>query len=274
MTLIALSAMLFSTVVSAACPADLDTLRADLVDARMAYGREDLDELLDAVERVDEDLGCMTEWVTPEDALQTHVVHALGYWLLRDEDRTIFALRGALTVDPVFVIGDDIAPPGSQLTLLYVKARQEGPGLSVPSKYPVSVDGFRGLRAVPASRATLIQYETEDGLQTIYSSPDGPPSALVAGPPFGWLDEGKVLKPVLGEQQALTRLNNMASQGVISGRIAARLNNMGMPMGAIPWSAALVREQVEIARQGALIHTRERRKTAESMAIDPSMGLD
>jgi hypothetical protein len=255
----------------AACPADLAVLRQDMGQARMAYADEDLEALRQAVERVDEDLSCLSEQVTPDDALQAHMVHALGWWLLRDEERVAFALRGALAIDPAFIPGDDIAPAGSRLMAIFTQVREQGPGISAPANGKLILDGFEGLRALPMQRAALLQRREEGELKTWYSEPDGPPSGLVDEAPFGWVSEGLIMRQVLGEQMVLAELRRMADQGQHPSWIAARLNEKGLQKGAQPWSTRSVREQLELDEQGGLRHTRQRRRAADEVTITPEL---
>jgi hypothetical protein len=268
---LALAAFLLPANAFAGCPADLATLRVDMGAARAAYAREELEELRQAVMRVDEDLGCLTERATPDDALQAHLVHALGWWLLRDEERVAFALRGALAVDPTFLLGDDIAPAGSKLMVLYAQVREQGLGVSAPLDEKLMVDGFNGIRALPMQRAALIQREGPDGLETYYCSPDGAPSDLVAEAPYGWRDEGEILAPVDGELYVLAELRRMADAHQHPSWIAARLNEKGLLRGTEPWSTRAVKEQLEIHAEGALRHTRKRKKTAAAALTTPEL---
>jgi hypothetical protein len=254
--------LLLTSDTLAGCPADLATLRTDMGAARAAYAMEDLEALRLAVMRVDEDLGCLTARVTPDDALQAHLVHALGWWLLRDEERVAFALRGALAVDPSFQLGDDIAPAGSKLMVLYAQVRQQGLGVSAPLDHKLTVDGFEGIKALPMQRAALIQRQGPDGLETFYCSPDGAPSELLPQAPYGWRDEGEILAPVDGELYVLAQLRAMADEGQHPSWIAANLNEQGLLRGSEPWSVGAVKEQLAIHDEGALRHTRKRRKSA------------
>jgi hypothetical protein len=265
LTTLALAASLLSSPARADCPADLAILRTDMGAARMAYADEELETLRQAVMRVDEDLACLTELVTPEDALQAHMVHALGWWLLRDEDRVAFALRGALAVEPGFLLGDDIAPAGSKLMVLYAQVHEQGLGVSTPLEHKLTVDGFAGIRALPMQRAALIQREGPDGLETFYTSPDGAPSALLPEAPYGWRDEGSILAPVEGELYVLAQLREMAEDGQHPSWIATRLNEQGLLRGTEPWTTRQVKAQLEIYEEGALRHTRKRKKYAASI---------
>lgn len=262
LTTLAMTALLFPAPVSAGCPADLATLRGDMGAARMAYLDEDLEALRLAVIEVDEDLGCLSELATPDDALQAHLVHALGWWLLRDQDRVAFALRGAMAVDPGFLLGDDIAPAGSKLMVLYAQVREGGLGLSAHVDQRLRVDGFEGIRALPMQRAALVQRHSRDGLETFYTSPDGAPSDLVHQAPYGWRDEGTILAEVQGELYVMAELRRMADQGQHPSWIAARLNEQGLLRGMEPWTTRAVKEQLETDEEGALRHTRKRKKMA------------
>lgn len=257
-----MAVVLLPSAASAACPADLATLRGDMGKARAAYADEDLETLREAVITVDEDLGCLSELATPDDALQAHLVHALGWWLLRDEQRVAFALRGAMAVDPGFLLGDDIAPAGSKLMVIYAQVRQGGLGLSAPADDKLRVDGFEGIRAVPMQRAALIQRQDRGELQTFYTSPDGAPSELVDQAPYGWRDEGEILAPVEGELYVMAELRRMADRGQHPSWIAARLNEQGLLRGMEPWSTRSVKQQLETDEEGALRHTRKRKKIA------------
>jgi hypothetical protein len=269
-------AILLTGPAQAGCPADLQTLRTDMGAARMAYTQEDLEALRHAVLVVDEDLGCLTERVTPDDALQAHLVHALGWWLLRDEERVAFALRGALAVDPRFLLGDDIAPAGSKLMVLYAQVREQGLGVSAAVEDKLIVDGFEGIRALPMQRASLIQREDRDGLRTWYTSPDGAPSELMVEAPFGWRDEGEILAPVSGELMILDELRRMADDGQHPSWIAERLNEQRRLRGLEPWTTRQVRQQLELYDEGALLHTRKRKRAATPVvpALEPPGDLE
>jgi len=264
-----LAALLLTAQAHATCPADLATLRTDMGAARMAHADEDLEALRLAVQRVDEDLSCLTERATPDDALQAHLAHALGWWLLRDEERVAFALRGAMAVDPGFLLGDDIAPAGSKLMVLYAQVREHGTGLSATVGDKLMVDGFDGIRALPMQRAALIQRQGKDGLETWYCSPDGAPSALVAEAPYGWRDEGAILAPVQGELYVMAELRSMADKGQHPSWIAARLNEQGKLKGMEPWTTRAVKEQLATDEEGALRHTRKRKKSATAAMLAP-----
>ncbi len=264
-----LTAALLSTTAQADCPADLATLRTDMGKARAAYADEDLEALRLAVEQVDTDLACLTQEITPDDALQAHLVHALGWWLLRDEERVAFALRGAMAVDPGFLLGDDIAPAGSKLMVLYAQVREGGLGVSAPVDGKLRVDGFDGIQALPMQRATIVQRQGRDGLETFYSSPDGAPSDLVDEAPYGWRDEGAILAPVSGELYVLDELRAMADDGQHPSWIAEHLNEKRLLRGAESWTTRAVKEQLAIDAEGALRHTRKRRKAAESVMSTP-----
>ncbi len=257
---LALTALLLPRSADAGCPADLATLRTDMGTARMAYADEDLEALRQAVASVDEDLGCLTEPATPDDALQAHVVHALGWWLMRDEERVAFALRGAFAVDPTFIPGDDIAPAGSRLMVLYTRVRDEGTGLSAPASDKLRLDGFDGIQAVPMERAALVQREGEDGLETFYLTPDGVPTALLGDVPYGWRSEGKYLVPVPEERRVLDELLDLARRGENVPWISAKMNEQGLLMGAEPWNTRRVKQQLDVLEQGGLRHTRKRRR--------------
>jgi hypothetical protein len=261
-----LAALALLRPAAAECPAGLATLRAHMGEARMAYALEDLEGLRVAVLAVDEDLTCLEDVVSPEDALQAHITHVLGWWLLRDEARVVFAMRGVLAIDPDFQLGDDIAPPGTPLMVIFSRLREQDVGMSAPLDRPLILDGFRGVKALPVDRAVLIQREGVDGVETWYSAPDGPPSAVVRDPPWGWLVAGSILMAVPEQIAVLRDVRRLADGGRRPSKIADRLNFRGKTFAGEPWTAASVERQLSADEEGALRRKPERVKAAEKEA--------
>jgi hypothetical protein len=231
-------------------------LRQDLRAARTAYAIGDLEALQPAVAAVDEDLTCLDSLVTPDDALQVHVTHILGWWLLRDESRVAFAFRGALAVDPHFLPGDDIAPEGSALMVLFARVKEQGAGISTPSRGKLVVDGFPGVKALPMERAVLLQREGIEGIETWYAAPEGPPAALAPKVPFGWYQESSILVQKPNEYAWLAELRRLDARGVPVTKIAKRMNLRGHQIGGEPWTPASVKAQLDLDAEGALENAR------------------
>ncbi|MFH1468201.1 MAG: hypothetical protein ABIO70_27690 [Pseudomonadota bacterium] len=242
--------------VAAACPAGIADLRDDLRAVRTAYVMDDLMALPGAVAALDADLPCLDSLVTPDDALQIHVAHAIGWWLLRDESRVAFAFRGALAIDPHFLPGDDIAPEGSALMVLFLRVKDQGPGMSTPSAGKLVVDGFPGVRALPMERAVVLQREGIDGVQTWYAVPEGPPAELAPQVPFGWYREQSILVANKAEIPVLVELRRLAGKGLSNEKTAQRMNLRGRKIRGEDWTAASVKAQLDLDAEGALEHAR------------------
>jgi hypothetical protein len=240
----------------AACPAGISDLREHLRAARIAYATGDLMALQPAVAAVDEDLTCLDSLVSPDDAMQVHVAHALGWWLLRDEARVAFAFRGALAVDPHFLPGDDIAPEGSALMVLFNRVREQGAGISTPSRGKLVVDGFPGVKALPMERAVVLQREGVEGIETWYASPEGPPVDLAPSVPFGWYQEQSILVQKPPEYAWLAELRRLAARDLPDAKIAKRMNLRGHQIGGVPWTPASVEAQLDLDAEGALENAR------------------
>ncbi len=252
--------VLLAQPADAACPADLGILRSDLKLARQTYVDEDWEAFQGHLGAVEEDLGCLVKVATPEDALAVHLLYSLGCWMERDESRVAFGLRGVVALDPYFHPGEDVMPEGKPLMVRLVRARETGTGLSAIHDHKLIVDGHRGTRAVPMQRATLVQFKTEEGLQTLYASPDGPPQALFDRIPYGWRREGDILLTVTQEQTTLETLVAMADQGATNTGIAQALNDGGLLRGSEPWTAVQVEAQLAAQAAGALEKKKRRRQ--------------
>lgn len=256
LSLLLAAATMLAAPAAAACPAGMADLREHLRQARTAYAIGDLMALQPAVAAVDEDLTCLDAVVTPDDALQVHVAHVLGWWLLRDESRVAFAFRGAQAVDPHFLPGDDIAPEGSALMVLFLQTKNQGVGMSTPARGKLVVDGFPGVKALPMERAVLLQREGIEGVETWYAAPEGPPVALASKVPFGWYQEQSILVRKPDEYAWLAELRRLAAHEVPVAKIAKRMNLRGHKIGGEPWTAASVEAQLDLDAEGALQNAR------------------
>ncbi len=245
----------------AACPADLNTIRQDIGQVRMAWAMGEMEDFLVHMDALSMDLACLNKLVTPDDALQLHVVHALEAWMARDEARVASALRGALAVDPSFEMGIDIAEEGGGFASLFMRVRDDGTGLHAPIERKLIVDGFGGIKAVPMERNAVVQVVDGGKLQsTWYVGPDGAPSALYGTPPYGWHDEGTLLVPVSREVAVLRALVKLCDQRLKAPRIAELLNANDAEHGNEPWTVEEVKKQIAAQKAGELPRYKKKRK--------------
>ena len=154
---------------NAACPADVDELRDDMAAATQAHGDWAWDDFDTAMGAVRADLGCLTEVLPSVDAKAAHLLFALAGASAHDEDQTIAAYRGLLTLEPQHEPDSSLAPTGSLQRRAWEEAKTSGAGPEDPLPEGIwFVDGKPGQKALPLQRAALVQLLEAGGLQSWY----------------------------------------------------------------------------------------------------------
>ncbi len=174
----------------AACPASPATLRAEMDSAYASYAAFDLAGFSVRAAEVDAELGCLNGALDPETAARAHLVAALRAWVAKDPVQMLSSFRGMVAADPAYTLSPDIAPQGSRVRTVYEEARTAGGGairpVAVGPGVALTVDGRRGLDALPAERASVVQVAPQGGpVQSWYVTGEVFPSdllATVAGP--------------------------------------------------------------------------------------------
>lgn len=151
----------------AACPASPAALRAEMDGAYASYAAFDLSGFSVRAVEVDAELGCLNGALDPETAARAHLVAALRAWVAKDPVQMLSSFRGMLAADPAYTLSPDIAPQGSRVRTVYEEARTAGGGairpVAVGPGVVLTVDGRRGLDALPADRASVVQVAPPGG---------------------------------------------------------------------------------------------------------------
>lgn len=147
-----------------ACPADSEALRADLEAASQAYAAWEWGAFDERVAAVREDLGCLSEVVTGDGALQVHRLFVLVGARTQDAELVQDAFGGMLAVNPDYEPSLSLAASGSMLRGAYEAAAATAPGSGEPLPEGTwFVDGQPDATRVPTHRAALLQRRGGDG---------------------------------------------------------------------------------------------------------------
>jgi hypothetical protein len=150
----------------AACPADTEALRADITAADQAYQQWKWQQFEQRMLVVREDLACLSEIVSSQDAQEIHWLHALTGATSSDEDLATAALRGLLHLAPDFAPNPEQAPPGSLLHRAWEKAKEPAEDDAGTLALPPGawfVDGVPGILEFQVGRTAVVQLLEPDG---------------------------------------------------------------------------------------------------------------
>jgi hypothetical protein len=143
---------------AAGCPADAETLRADVMAAIAAHDAQDWAGFEKQVATVHEDVGCLTGLADVATATELHRMAALYFAHHGDEDNTRDAMRGALSLDGAFAPTPERVAVQPILESAHAAAIDKGPGKDqdLPEGSWV-IDGRPDKDHLPLERATLVQ---------------------------------------------------------------------------------------------------------------------
>lgn len=146
----------------AACPASFRDVSAGAETALTAYEGADLAGFDAARAGLGRDLACLVGVLEPAEAMQLHLVAALGAWREQDVAATQAAIRAAQSLDPDFVLQAQVGVLDRRLVALVEQtAVTLAPG--EPMVLPLvpwstwRVDGRLAVGATPVGQAALLQ---------------------------------------------------------------------------------------------------------------------
>lgn len=143
-------------------------------------------------------LECLKEPITPEVALQYHLVDALDAFLVRDPDRAVLAFQAMLSIQPHYTLGPTLAPPDHPLRIQFQEARSRPASkethVMASPEVRLRVDG-REATTRPSERPAILQWIRRDGspLWTGYL----PAHTPIPGSVLAALSEERAPEPVV-----------------------------------------------------------------------------
>jgi hypothetical protein len=170
----------------AACPANAEWVRNDTKAALDAYGSGDMMGFQQAVSAVFEDVGCLTEPISPAQIEAVHLATGLKAIVNDDTAAAVAAFQAVYALHPDYQPDDQLAPLDSPARKALDEAKLKGPGPEnkVPATggYTWIVDGTESAEPMlPQERATLVLLHAPDGsiVQSKYLAQGGNPDDLV-----------------------------------------------------------------------------------------------
>ena len=161
---------LLARAATAACSGAVTSadLVAALGEAETAYGNLDVDAFRAAMLRVDEELPCTTDELTPHLAAEIHRFHGLLGFLERAHDRSLTAFAAARSIEPNYRFPESLVPVGNPVLDEYDELDPDS-GQTMRVGEPVAgrilFDGVE-VAARPRNFPTLLQLVDENGIVT------------------------------------------------------------------------------------------------------------
>jgi hypothetical protein len=164
--------------VAGACePLHVSDLGTIVRDGEAGVAELDVDGVANAVARIQAALPCVVDRLEPADVAAVHRLRAFGYFVAGDiftARETFGAARGA---DPVWVLDDRLAPPGTQLREVFNTASLDVATevVALPSSTALYVDGVRTAER-SIDRPALLQLVSAEGrvLDSVWLTDDQP----------------------------------------------------------------------------------------------------
>ncbi len=154
--------LVLTRIAAAGCPADVETLRADVRAAVEAHDAQDWASFERRVAAVHEDIGCLGDLADVPTALEVHTLLALYFAHHGDEDNARDVMRGALSLDGSYAPDPAHVAAQPLLESAHTAAAKKGPGhdQELPEGSWV-IDGWPDRDRLPTERATLVQRHAE-----------------------------------------------------------------------------------------------------------------
>lgn len=158
-------------------PVHLADLGAIVRDGEASVADLDVDGVSGAVARLDAALPCMVDRLEPIDVAGVHRLRAFGYFVAGDVFMAREAFGAARGADPVWVLDDRLAPPGTQLREVFNTASLDvaTEAVTLPSSTALYVDGIRTAER-SIDRPALLQLVSAEGrvLDSVWLTDDQP----------------------------------------------------------------------------------------------------
>jgi hypothetical protein len=153
--------LLLAGLALADCPAPIRAaaVLSTTEAATTSYAAMDEEGFAEARARLDAEVACLGERLSPDQAAAVHRVHALSAFTARDELATYASFRAAHLAQPGYALTANLAPPNGPLARLYARAGQAPAPVPVPLpplKATAWADG-KPAEALPAEVPALVQ---------------------------------------------------------------------------------------------------------------------
>lgn len=127
---------------AAECPQPIEptALAAKVDDALLTWATMDEEGFAIAADAIAEDVACLDEPLSPEQAAAVHRVQGLRAFLDGNVDGASGAFQAAAIAEPGYRLSERLAPEGGKLWRLYQEAADKRPPLVYPMRVP---SGFR-----------------------------------------------------------------------------------------------------------------------------------
>jgi hypothetical protein len=158
-------------------PVHVSDLGAIVRDGEASVAELDVDGVSGAVARLDAALPCVVDRLEPTDVAAVHRLRAFGYFVGGQIPQAREAFGAARGADPVWVLDDRLAPPGTQLREVFNTASLDvaTEAVALPASTALYVDGVRTAER-SIDRPALLQLVSAEGrvLDSVWLTDDQP----------------------------------------------------------------------------------------------------